>query len=349
MPCAPAAGFACGLSAIGARLASMTLDEIRFTDASADRDSLPACLEAILRAAGSQVDYRSIHAALGLSFWIAAPRRKRCLGCWMSEGHDALLVDACRLFGVRLRELHPPEAAIGLEDSPEFRQHFEASYRPLMEIALGHRQPSLVRRGWPDPCGNLWGIVTQRREDGLGFAGVSPGGGDAPAPLTLPAVQVYVVEEIRPRAVAPREILRHVAQTARRVQTNQLDPRLGLLTGSAAYDAWLEQLKHDSVCPSCAQVGGACHERMADHVARNRETARELLAELKKLLPESRGMIEARESGCHGVIEALRRARARGTSPENIDSPSARAEWEADIRAARTHDERTAEACQAFE
>lgn len=324
----------------GEYTARMDLSEIRLGPSASSPDSLPACLEAVLRGSGAAVDYRSLHAALGLPFWIAAPREpnsQRCLGSWMSAGHDALLIEASRLFGMRLRELHPPEAAVGLEESPEFLQHFEASYRPLMELALEHGQAVLVRRGWPDDGGNLWGIVTARCDGNLGFAGLAPGQGDNPEPLTLPPVQVYIVEGIRPRAVSPEELSRHVREAARRVQHNQLDPRFGIVTGPAAYDAWLARLSQSRLCPQCGQGGAACHARMAGSVRQARRTAAVIAGHLEALKVACTDAVRALERSCDDrwVEGVHRNPRGRSEIVEDLER-ARRADVEARVELDRS-------------
>jgi hypothetical protein len=249
---------------------------------------------------------------------------------------------------MRLRELHPPEAAVGLEESPEFAQHFEASYRPLMETALEHGQPLLVRRGWCDPGGHLWGMVTERSPGGLGFVGIAPGRNTEPEPLELPPVQVYVVEELDPRELITVEVFRKAAEAAARVQSNALDPRFGVVTGEDAYQMWLQRLEQPLICPCMEHDGAACLARLADQVALCRESALGFIQHMRQVIrqtpPEMGGCVRA----FRGMLGALSRARNPEAVRGRLATSAGRSELAADVRTARMLDREAGQAIAAW-
>lgn len=103
------------------------------------------------------------------------------------------IVGVAAEFGLRLRELHPPAAAAGLDQSAEFPAHFHDSYAPLIRRALANGQTALAWKGWED--GAVWGLI-ERERDGV-FEGPA-GDGPAPVRLTGAAHQVYIVEAFEP-------------------------------------------------------------------------------------------------------------------------------------------------------
>ena len=102
---------------------------------------------------------------------------------------------------MQIREVHPPEAARGLEDAAEFEQHFDASYRPLILRAMENGQFVLAWRGWLGERELSWGWIRAACDEGMGFRGstiwseaeLNPLRADL---LVRPAVQLYIVERI---------------------------------------------------------------------------------------------------------------------------------------------------------
>ncbi|UCC31209.1 MAG: hypothetical protein JSU86_02815, partial [Phycisphaerales bacterium] len=111
--------------------------------------SLTFALQALAHDAGYEINLDDLNAALGLPWMTPAVPRERDLACWPMYARDAFLAEAGRLFGMNIRDIHPPEAARGLNGFPEFQQHFDASYRPLILKALEHNQAVLAWQGWP--------------------------------------------------------------------------------------------------------------------------------------------------------------------------------------------------------
>ncbi len=202
--------------------------------------SLTAALHDILRRAGLTIDADDLHAALGLPLLVAAaPDQPPSV--WPLLARDGFLIPAARLFGLEMRELHPPEAARGLDRAAEFRQHFDASYRPLIARALEHGQSVLAWQGWEAEASFCWGIIEEPSDRGVGFSGApfarfAPGA--ASVALSDPPVQVYVVECLSPRRPEGRALLGAALRHARAAFDPVLGERFGLMTGPAALALW---------------------------------------------------------------------------------------------------------------
>ena len=195
--------------------------------------------------AGFTIDSDALCAALGLSLMVPAVPDEPALGEWTSYARDAFLIPAGRLFGLTIRAMHPPEAARGLTAAGEFRQHFDASYRPLVLRALEHSQPVLAWQGWPGEARLAWGLITDACDEGVGLVGRAYGCGAASTKQVLkrPPVQLYVVETIERREPEAGELLEAFLAHGRIVLTNALCTRFGVTTGPDAYDQWIERLR----------------------------------------------------------------------------------------------------------
>lgn len=211
---------------------------------------MPRVVRLVAREAGYDVDHDDLLAALGLSLFACAVLDSPDVGDWSAYGRDAFLIEAARLFGMNIREIHPPEAAVGLRRSPEFRQHFDASYKPLIEHALAHEQPVLAWRGWVGPRDLTWSVIRRRDDSEIGFsaAAATP---DAHAEgeecsFDYPPVQVYVVETVTPTSLGPLDRTPVALEHAYRLLSNEIGAGVGLVTGPAAYDAWTEHLTQEA-------------------------------------------------------------------------------------------------------
>lgn len=215
--------------------AGLTLSLVR---AAADRGQVP--------------NPDDVHAVLGLPWLYCASPTESSISHWQTMARDLCLVPAARVFGLQLRDIHPPEAARGLESATEFEQHFDASYRPLIARALEHHQPVIAWRGWENESGSSWGIVTHIVDDGVGFAGVTPRQrGEvvefAPALLVRPTWQVYVVEAMEPANPTSRSLVATALLHARQALDPAIGERLGLLTGVQAFDRWMQVASESSL------------------------------------------------------------------------------------------------------
>ena len=201
-------------------------------------ESLAVAVRSVLANSGNLRTYEELLAILGLGAAVVAVPDDR-LGHWFTYARDAALEPAAVLCGLRLRHLHPPAASAGLSRSAEFAQHFHDSYVPLIKEALEHGQPVLAWRGWPPPRDRLWGVVTHT-EGGMLFGRTLWHDG-RPLPLTGPAHQVYVIEQVNADALdelSATQRFRHVRIQALAAWHNDWSHVPGVITGAAAYEAW---------------------------------------------------------------------------------------------------------------
>jgi len=288
------------------RLGTMDLSTLVVCDLEGRLSSLTLALEAVLRWAGGNVRYHKLNASLGLSLRTTAVRSDVCLGTWSSFGCDAFLEETAAAFGLRLRELHPPAAAVGLADTAEFRQHFEASYAPLIRRALEHRQPVLAWRGWPDVQSSFWGVITRTSDEGVGFAGTVMWSGGQTVPLIDPAVQVYVVEECAPCEPDDAALLRAVLARFEMALRDVPDGCPGVVTGADAFDVWASRLQVPVPCPACDQRGDRCHAQLARCLSSDRGSGVQFFLHYRDGADQTtRPLLDALLGLCHTTIDLL--------------------------------------------
>lgn len=268
--------------------------------------SLTLALRHVASRAGHEIDVDDLHAALGLSFMLCASLEEE-LAVWPTLARDAFLVEAGWLFGMGIRDMHPPEAARGLDRAEEFRQHFDASYRPLIQRALENGQPVLAWRGWTGTRTGLWGVITDSCADGIGFAGRVFGIGDESAiNLSLPPVQLYVVETVSPEEASPTDLLASVIAHAATILRNDLSDPFAVTTGPAAYARW-------AVCLAAIKSGEPeTMRRMADHFCLARSVTASHQSGLRfcgkwsdRYPADKRLMWQCLKAGCEGVVQRL--------------------------------------------
>jgi len=272
--------------------------------------SLTHALRHVALCGGRELDVDDLHAALGLSFMtVAVPSLER-VSLWPLAARDAFLVEAAQLFGMTVREVHPPEAARGLDGAEEFAQHFDASYRPLIETALAHGQPVLAWAGWTGAAERLWGLVNGPGEGPIGFAGTIIGADGAVnghhVPFSRPPMQLYVVETVSARTAAPDELLRCAIAHAGAALGNRLSERFAVVTGPEAFDAWAARI----ACPSERQAGPCSeaveHGRLAGSViAAHRSGLRFLQRWTEACGDGRRDLLQALARGCQDLVGAL--------------------------------------------
>lgn len=303
--------------------------------------SLTFTLQALAHDAGYEIDRDDLNAALGLSWMTTAVPRERDLARWPMYARDAFLAEAGRLFGMTIRDIHPPEAARGLNGFPEFRQHFEASYRPLIHRALEHNQAVLAWQGWPGDQGMMWGIVKRTCDGGIGFMGVV-GGPRAvrtpghPVTLESPPLQLYVVEAITSSQPDPDELLELALDHARLVLGNALESRFGVVTGPAAFDAWIARWEDEEAYVADGTGLRQGHMQLAASViAAHNSAIRFLESQLARNADKKRSLIDAMISSCHSVIAALAETVDLAAPEESISTPPGRAKVAARLASAR--------------
>jgi hypothetical protein len=216
-------------------------------------------------------EYAELVRLLGLDLLTVAvegecPRRWRCYA------RDAGLTEFAAWCGLRVRELHPPQATTGLDGTPEFADHFRDSYLPLMREALRNGQSVLAWRGWPPPAEYEWGIVVRIDDDGAVY-GYAPDSSCSSVPargaghsepliqMSGPALQVYVVEGWQPPEPPTFEHqLRHRLRLAVAAFDGALPSAPDVLLGRAAYGLWCKSLRDGSLCPRCRADGASCQQ-----------------------------------------------------------------------------------------
>ena len=214
----------------------------RWIETPKHQESLAVALRAVLARYGQDQPYENVLTALGLGTLVTA-HADEPLRCWPTLGRDVRLSGIAELFGLRLRPLHPPDAAGGLGQSREFAGHFHDSYLPLIQTALAHEQPVLAWRGWPAPSSRCWGILTHE-QDGRLFGYTLLQGGE-PVPLIDPAHQVYVIEDYQTpaRPLDNDELLNLALRHMHELWNGERVDMPGLLTGDLVYQTWLKLLR----------------------------------------------------------------------------------------------------------
>ncbi len=294
-----------------------------------------------MHAAGGEPCYRDINAALGLSFMVCVRDTRRSLASWMTEGRDVFLIPTAALFGIRLRELHPPGAAVGLETLPEFAQHFEASYRPLIKTAIENNQPVLVWRGWPGDAAEQWGVVTAISDEGIGLCGATVTSGGDEVVLTAPPVQMHIVEEIKPKVPPEGELLRLAVRNARLVLEDKTDRRFGITTGPDVYRSWRQRLPSEKASETEPAADAKSHHRMAEAIVHARRSAVEFLSHhCERLGNPARVAIDGAVVECRGVIRALLPFCDLGTVRGLLQSEEGREKLAGGIKSAQAHEAR---------
>ncbi len=326
-------------------MAVMDLSGISVRDAKDRIGSLSLALESLLRWAGANTSYRSLNASLALPLRTTAVRRSACLGWWSTHGSDAFLGETAQMFGLRIRALHPPDAAVGLSGHQPFEQHFEASYAPLVRRALEHDQPVIAWQGWPDARAWLWGVITGVCKEGLGFCGTVMWSHGKVVPIVKPPIQLYVVEEVVPSEPGEEEMLGAAAVRFQKVAHNAVEHDPDVVTGVEACDAWLERLRSEEVCPTCGVRGGRCHVQHARFISADRGSGARFFGHYRDGAGGAiRGVIEALVAECQGSIDSLATSRDPGAVDVLIRTAEGREALAAGVRAARTFDQATAAA-----
>jgi hypothetical protein len=221
--------------------------------------SISLTVHALLQGAGLAVDRDDLSAVLGRSWSAMAVPDERNPALWPEYGQDLFLIPAARLFGLTVRAVHPPEASRGLSGVREYEQHFDASYRPIVERASEHGQAVIAWQGWDGDRPLSWGVITGVCSGGIGLEGTAIGPDDGTAsrptvPLASPPVQLYIVEVMAPTQPAPDVLLETAIAHARAVLGNRHADQYGVVTGAHAYDLWIERLRGGAV-PLEVRVG----------------------------------------------------------------------------------------------
>jgi hypothetical protein len=304
--------------------------------------SLTSTLRSIARDAGYEIDVDDLHAALGLSMFVCAVPAEVDIASWPLYARDAFIVPAGRLFGMTIRELHPPEVALGLSGAAEFRQHFDASYRPLIMRALENNQAVLAWRGWPGLLRLSWGIIKEKSNDGIGLAGVVPAlpGAAAPAQsvsLITPPAQLYIVEDIEPRQPDASELLNLALDHTRRVLRGEPVSRFGVLTGADAVRSWIDRITGSRSDGPMNPVLSRGHHELAKSVSAGYQSALRFLERQRTRCDQKYDtLISGVGAMCRQVLTALGESTNYGAVRYLMDDPNRRAKLARQFRNAET-------------
>jgi len=207
-------------------------------------DSLVAALRGLFGAYGRELSHETLAAVTGCGFMTSfaeeAPARQQ----WNVYGRHAFVESAARLFGMRLRPLHPPGAAPIPDQPVEYDGHFRDSYLPFVAAALERDEPVLAWMGWPAPLAHLWGIVTQINPHTGQCVGVTAYDNAQSEVMTRAPVQVYAVQDYTETEPPADVLLRAVLAHATDILHDRLDAALGVVTGVAALNRWREGIGH---------------------------------------------------------------------------------------------------------
>ncbi|MBI4579352.1 MAG: hypothetical protein HY718_06590 [Planctomycetes bacterium] len=308
----------------------MDLESIVIREEAGRYESLALGLQAVARAADGELDYDALCAAMGVSLAAVSLRSEPAPGWWMTFGRDAFVESAAKLFGIRLRNLHPPDVGVEMVAADEFPQHFEASYKPLILTALGNEQPVLAWQGWPDASAMFWGVVTEAGDAGL--RGTTLWAGGERVPLTGPALQCYVVEECDPQD-PPRDqllamALRHADAYMNRAPLTPVVAGLTmpvLVTGPAAFDAWEEWLAGGEFGATDRDPAWREHRQHAEFLVAARRSAVTFLNSIREIIPsEQQNLVDQLLDTCAAQVTLLGPSCDENGARASFSSPAGR-------------------------
>ncbi|HKQ46659.1 MAG TPA: hypothetical protein VJZ71_01165 [Phycisphaerae bacterium] len=227
--------------------------------------SLLLSLEAVLSAYGRCVPRDELAAALGDAFLLTYAAEARPGEQWNTYGRHAFLESAARLYGLELRDLHPPDAAPLPLPPPEFEDHFTDSYLPLVRTALDHEHPALAWMGWPAPQRAIWGVITDYDPSRGECLGRSIYSGGRTVALAAAPVQIYTVQEYRETTPPPPAIIDVALNRAAAVLADRLPVKYRVVTGVVALEKWRAAAMEDS--------GADWHSRLVQSFVTGRRRA----------------------------------------------------------------------------
>lgn len=328
-------------------MASMDLHAIQMTPERGERGSLALCVRALVAAARGTLNCDAFETALGGALVTIALPLEATPSAWSHYAQDAFLESTAPLFGLRVRDLHPPEVGMSMLTAEEFPQHFELSHQPLIHRALEHGQPVLAWRGWDGEEHPTWGIIT-RWTEGV-FWGLVPHHPDQRR-LVAPAAQCYVIEQCEPCSPTPEALLSAILTHSHGL-LQRLCARGGrhrtespeFLTGTPAYEAWLGWLgrQEPSTHSSPARMA---HYRYARHVSMTRLAAARVLEVLDVAQsPRRVDLLDTIEACCEVIADDLASAASAHFLPALWSTDSGHELLRQAVDDARAADERIAQ------
>lgn len=317
----------------------MDAGTLTFVEGPGQAESLALSIMTVAAGRNVAIDYDDLCAALGLSCTAVAARAEASPGWWMTFGRDAFVEPAARLFGLELRDLHPPDVAVDMVSADEFAQHWEYSYTPLIRRALENGQPVLAWQGWPDYRWPFWGVITG--ENAEGFVGQTLWSEGRPQVLAAPSLQCYVVERYEPLHEGPRrDDLLRTALTHLDLYMNAapLVPELSsdepppVITGPAAMRSWVEWLQGEGATET-PQAWNE-HRQHADLIAAGHESAQRFLAGMQQIAGDSADGITQAMRHCENVAKWLAPSRDPASAASMFQSREGREQLLEGVRTA---------------
>lgn len=217
---------------------SRRLSAVQVADCDDPTQSLLLSLEAALSVYGRCVPRDELAAVVGDALMLTYAAEARPGEHWNIYGRHAFLESAARLYGLELRDLHPPDAAPLPMTPPEFEAHFTDSYLPLVRSALEHDHPALAWMGWPPPQRTIWGVITAYDPSHGVCVGHSIYSGGQAVALAASPVQVYTVQEYHETDSPQSAIIEAALNHAAIVLANRLPAKYRAVTGVAALEKW---------------------------------------------------------------------------------------------------------------
>ncbi len=199
----------------------------------------------------------------------------------------------------------------------------------------------LAWQGWPGDRSMMWGFIKRTCDGGVGFAGVVGRPGAVPTPgqsvtLESPPLQLYVVETIRSSQPDPGELLELALDHARLVLDNALESRFGVVTGPAAFDAWIARWEDEEAYVADGPGLRQGHMQLAASViAAHNSASRFLESQLARTTDQKGSLIDAMISSCHSVTASLGETVDLAAAEESISTPPGRAKVTARLTSAR--------------
>jgi hypothetical protein len=315
---------------------------IIMTASEDERESLAVALRTLAAVENVELAYDDICAALGVSFTAVATRLERTPGWWTTYGRDLFVEQAAALFGISLRNLHPPAVGLELSSSDAYAQHFQASYAPLIRRAIENGQIVLAWQGWPNTSWAFWGLITGMDEGG--FGGTTIGAGPQQVRLNGPALQCYTVERCEPFQPRQGDLFEMAVHHAN-IYMNQgplcpVGPQPPVIvTGPMAIDWWGKWLDSGEVSPG----DWSEHWHYATCVAAARHSANRFLRSCWDAVEgERRALLTEAREYCSAMVTRIAESCNPAVVQEKFKTPAGRRELGESILLAEADDRRLA-------
>ncbi len=257
--------------------AEARISEIQVQPPEVPSQSLLCCLDAVLKGYGCRVDRDELAVVLGDAVQVTHAAEARPGEQWNVYGRHAFLESAARLYGLELRDLHPPGAAPLPVPPPEFVGHFADSYLPLVRAALAHGYPALAWMGWPAPNRTGWGIITSVDVGGP-VVGRTPFSEGRTVVLEGPPVQVYTVQEFQECRLSFEQVLNIAFGHTAAVLNNQIPSNYRVVTGVAALEKWRDEAEPQAGVAVAMIAGRSSAARFFRRIADRHPSAGEYAA-----------------------------------------------------------------------